>query len=54
MDAFESALSAWARGSLGEEDEAIAVDGKALRGIHGDELPGVRLWRPTGTTAAWS
>ena len=22
---------------------AIAVDGKALRGIHGEELPGVRL-----------
>ena len=43
VDAFESALSAWAQGALGEEDEAIAVDGKALRGIHGDELPGVRL-----------
>lgn len=27
-------------GSLCEEGEAIAVDGKALRGIHGDELPG--------------
>ena len=43
VDAFESALSAWAQGSLGEEGEAITVDGKALRGIHGDELPGVRL-----------
>lgn len=43
VDAFEGALSAWAQGSLQEGDEAIAVDGKALRGIHGDELPGVRL-----------
>ncbi len=25
------------------EGSAIAVDGKALRGIHGEELPGVRL-----------
>jgi hypothetical protein len=23
--------------------EAIAIDGKALRGIHGEQLPGVRL-----------
>ena len=43
MDAFEGALSGWAQGELKEGDEAIAVDGKALRGIHGDELPGVRL-----------
>ena len=43
IDAFESALSRWAQGSFVEGDEAIAVDGKALRGIHGDELPGVRL-----------
>jgi hypothetical protein len=23
--------------------EAIAIDGKGLRGIHGEELPGIRL-----------
>lgn len=40
--AFEAALAGWARAHLGE-GEAIAVDGKGLRGIHGEELPGVRL-----------
>jgi len=40
--AFEAALSAWARVNLGDE-EAIAIDGKGLRGIHGEELAGVRL-----------
>ena len=28
---------------LGTQQEAVAIDGKALRGIHGDEVPGVRL-----------
>jgi hypothetical protein len=41
-DAFEAALGQWARANLGDE-EAIAIDGKGLRGIHGEELPGVRL-----------
>lgn len=41
--AFERALSGWAQANLGDEEEAIAIDGKALRGIHGEELPGVRL-----------
>lgn len=40
--AFEAALGQWARANLGAE-EAIALDGKGLRGIHGEELPGVRL-----------
>lgn len=40
--AFEGALGRWARANLGAE-EAIALDGKGLRGIHGEELPGVRL-----------
>lgn len=51
VDAFEAALSSWAQGVLGERAEAIAIDGKApvsstgqaLRGIHGEEMPGVRL-----------
>lgn len=42
-DAFELALGEWIESLLGAEEEAIAIDGKALRGIHGDELPGVRL-----------
>lgn len=40
--AFEAALSTWARATLGDA-EAIAIDGKGLRGIHGEELAGVRL-----------
>lgn len=39
---FEAALSEWAKNNLGDE-EAIAIDGKGLLGIHGEELPGVRL-----------
>jgi hypothetical protein len=41
--AFEAALARWAQGQLGAGWEAVALDGKALRGIHGEELPGVRL-----------
>ena len=40
---FERALARWAQTALGGRGEAIALDGKALRGIHGEELPGVRL-----------
>ncbi len=39
---FEGALRDWSKASLGDE-EAIAIDGKGLLGIHGEELPGVRL-----------
>ena len=42
-DAFEAALGRWAQECLGEGKATIAIDGKALRGIHGGELPGVRL-----------
>ncbi len=42
MVRFEAALRDWARQNLGDE-EAIAIDGKGLLGIHGEELPGVRL-----------
>jgi hypothetical protein len=41
--AFEAALAAWARWHLRERSTAIAIDGKGLRGIHGEEVPGVRL-----------
>jgi DDE_Tnp_1-associated len=41
--AFEAALAGWAGATLGDQARRIAVDGKALRGIHGEELPGVRL-----------
>ena len=43
VEAFEAVLGRWAQEYLGEGESAIAIDGKALRGIHGGELPGVRL-----------
>jgi hypothetical protein len=43
VEAFERALAQWAQAALGGRGEAIAIDGKALRGIHGEQLPGVRL-----------
>jgi hypothetical protein len=41
--AFEAALAGWAQAALEPCGGAIALDGKALRGIHGEKLPGVRL-----------
>jgi hypothetical protein len=43
VERFEAALADWAQAALGGRGEAIALDGKALRGIHGEQLPGVRL-----------
>jgi|ETNmetMinimDraft_26_1059896.scaffolds.fasta_scaffold117048_2 hypothetical protein len=43
VEAFEAAVRTWAQAHLSDRQEAIAIDGKALRGIHGEELPGVRL-----------
>ena len=43
IDVFEATLRTWAQQNLGDEEEAIAIDGKGLKGIHGEELPGVRL-----------
>ena len=40
---FETVLAQWAQAALGGRGEAIAIDGKALHGIHGEQLPGVRL-----------
>lgn len=42
-EAFEAAIRDWAQGTLGDREEDIAIDGKSLRGIHGEELPGVHL-----------
>ena len=42
-DSFESVLGEWIESRLGTGEEAIAVDGKALRGIHGDQTPAARL-----------
>jgi len=40
---FERALRQWAQANLPGGEQAIAVDGKSLRGIHGEKLPGVQL-----------
>lgn len=40
--AFEAALAGWAAAPLGDRGRRVALDGKALRGIHGEEVPGVR------------
>lgn len=37
---FEAALHAWAAEALGAADQQVVLDGKALRRIHGEELPG--------------
>jgi hypothetical protein len=41
--AFERALGAWLERTGVERVSALAIDGKTLRGIHGDEIPGVHL-----------
>ena len=42
--AFEAAVRRWARGRCASAGwEAVHVDGKALRGTQGHELPGVRV-----------
>jgi hypothetical protein len=41
--AFERALGRWLAASGVGSDEALALDGKTLRGIHGDAVPGVHL-----------
>jgi hypothetical protein len=42
-DAFEVALGAWVRAQGLAAGEAVALDGKHLRGIHGEHVPGVHL-----------
>jgi predicted transposase YbfD/YdcC len=41
--AFEAELQTWAVQALDADTQQLVLDGKALRGIHGEELPGVRL-----------
>jgi DDE_Tnp_1-associated len=37
VEALEVALAGWAQRHLGDDGEAIAIDGKALRGRHGKD-----------------
>ncbi|HUY76321.1 MAG TPA: ISAs1 family transposase [Ktedonobacterales bacterium] len=41
--AFERVLGQWFAPQGLAPDEALAIDGKTLRGIHGEEIPGVHL-----------
>jgi hypothetical protein len=41
--AFEQVVGAWLEHTGVEPVSALALDGKTLRGIHGDEVPGVHL-----------
>jgi len=42
-DAFERALAGWLARQGVPPERALALDGKTLRGIHGEEVPGVHL-----------
>ncbi len=42
-DEFESVLGRWLQERGLKAGEAVAIDGKSLRGIHGELLPGVHL-----------
>ena len=42
-EAFEGLLEQWLGERGLEAGEALAIDGKRLRGIHGEQLPGVHL-----------
>lgn len=42
-ESSERALGCWLQGQGLRHTEAVAVDGKTLRGIHGEEVPGVHL-----------
>ena len=59
VDVFEMVLAQWAQAAVGGRGEAsagMALAGKALRGIHGEHLPGVGLVAaddvPTGLVRA--
>ena len=41
--AFERAVGGWLATTGVAADDALAVDGKTLRGIHGEQVPGVHL-----------
>lgn len=44
VESFELALERWVQGARGDLDSrAASIDGKKLRGIHGEEVPGVAL-----------
>ena len=49
--AFEEVLREWVKDSGADLGSVVSVDGKTLRGIHGEEIPGVIWCRHTPPTA---
>ena len=43
VEAFEAVVHRWLSDHFVRSDEALALDGKTLRGIHGEEIAGVHL-----------
>jgi hypothetical protein len=43
VEAFEAVLAECIQSDSGIGNREISIDGKGLKGIHGEELPGVRL-----------
>ncbi len=43
VGAFEEVVGSWLAKSGVESDDPLSLDGKTLRGIHGEEMPGVHL-----------
>jgi hypothetical protein len=41
--AFERVVGQWFAAQGLEPNDALAIDGKTLRGLHGEQLPGVHL-----------
>jgi hypothetical protein len=42
-EALEAALGRWVQAQLPPGERVLALDGKTLRGIHGEHVPGVHL-----------
>jgi hypothetical protein len=49
--AFEAVVGDWLANSGVEPDDPLSLDGKTLRGIHGEEIPGVHLVSAYATRA---
>jgi len=43
VPAFEEALAAWVTAQGVPPGEVIAIDGKSIRGLHGEQVPGIHL-----------
>src|SRR4051794_41437224 len=43
VGAFEAVLAAWVTAQGVPPGEIIAVDGKSIRGLHGEQVPGIHL-----------